>query len=221
MHPETHEFTPGSVILSMRYLLHHRLGADLFPRKAAHVLPASDCPDLEPAARALIHQLHPWRSTESLLIGRERIPLAENFAIEAAFYAWLARVIALLLDAGESLQIPGEDDARITRAVEEILTHPMRTPFSEKALAQKCGLAVSHLNRLYKQTRGITPFQEYDQHRLQLARHALSETALPAKEIAYELGFNTPAHFSNWFRSKENRSPRSFRQVSDGRKTGS
>lgn len=219
LHPETHAFKPGSVILSMRYMLNHRLGENLLSRKRAHIFSTKDCPELEPAARRLIDLLHPWRSTESLLIGRERIPLAENFAIEAAFYAWLSQVIALLLHAGETLHVPGEDDTRMTRAVGEILTHPMRTPFSESALAKTCGLSVSQRNRLYKQTRGITPFQEYDRHRLTLARHALAETELPIKEIAYELGFNTPAHFSNWFRGKENHSPRLFRRVSDGRKS--
>ncbi len=211
--PETQIFTPGSRILSLRYQLRHRLGTNLLAHQTAHIFKGADTPALETAARTLIHRLHPWRSTQTLLIGRERIPLSENFAIESAFYAWLAESLALLLNAGEPLHVPGENDPRIARAVEEILTHPMQSPFSEAELARTCGLAVSHLNRLYKAARNRTPYQEYEERRLYLVRHALSETRLPAKEIAYELGFSSPAHFSNWVRRKTGRSPRTLRQA--------
>ncbi|MCC5843053.1 MAG: helix-turn-helix transcriptional regulator [Verrucomicrobia bacterium] len=210
---ETQEFSPESRILSLRYQLHHRLGGALIAHKHAHVFCDTECPDLETAARALIRLLQPWRSSQTLLIGRERIPLPENFAIESAFYAWLAGAVALLLNAGEPLHVPGEKDPRIARAVDEILTHPMQTPFSEARLARHCGIAVSHLNRLYKAARGKTPYQEYEERRLYLARHALRESALPMKEIAYELGFSSPAHFSNWVRSKTGTSPRALRHA--------
>jgi AraC-like DNA-binding protein len=216
---ETHEFSPESRILSLRYQLHHRLGGALIAPNQAHVFKGVDCPELETAARTLIRRLQPWRSSQTLLIGRERIPLSDNFAIESAFYAWLACAVSLLLTAGEPLHVPGEKDPRIARAVDEILTHPMQTPFSEAGLARDCGLAISHLNRLYKIARGKTPYQEYEERRLYLARHALGETALPVKEIAYELGFSSPAHFSNWVRGKTGTSPRSLRQASGLRVT--
>lgn len=209
---ETQEFSPESRILSLRYQLHHRLGGALIAHNHAHVFPGAECPGLETAARELIRLLRPWRSSQTLLIGRERIPLPENFAIEAAFHSWLSGALRLLLDAGEPLNVPGEKDPRITRAVEEILTHPMQSPFSETGLARQCGIAVSHLNRLYKAARNKTPYQEYEERRIHLALHALCETALPIKEIAYELGFSSPAHFSNWVRGKTGASPRGLRQ---------
>lgn len=209
---ETHEFAPESSLISIRYLLRHRLGGGLFSGRRAYVVAGAECPELETAARMLIRRLYPWRTTQSLLIGRERIPLAENFAIESAFYEWLSGAVGQLLRAGETLSGLREIDSRVARAALEILDHPIREPFSEAVLAEKCGLAPSHLNRLFKLARGRTPFQEYEARRLELARHALGETLMPIKEIAYELGFNSPAHFSNWVRHKTGQSPRNCRR---------
>ena len=56
--------------------------------------------------------------------------------------------------------------------------------------------------------------QMHVHRRLELARHMLRETRLPLKEIAFELGFSSPAHFSNWFRGRLQTTPTAFRNQS-------
>jgi len=63
----------------------------------------------------------------------------------------------------------------------------------------------------HKRDPGLPPFAAYDRHRLELARDALRDSAMSVKEIAFELGFNSPPHFSNWFPRRQGCAPRAFR----------
>ncbi|UWQ80152.1 helix-turn-helix domain-containing protein [Leisingera sp. S132] len=86
----------------------------------------------------------------------------------------------------------------------------LRRPLAEYAGA----LAVSptHLNRVAQQATGQAASALVNARVLREARRLLIYTNLTAAQIAYELGFNDPSHFSRVFAKGTGMPPRKFRQ---------
>jgi transcriptional regulator GlxA family with amidase domain len=92
-----------------------------------------------------------------------------------------------------------------------------------RKLAQRAGVSVRQLERLFADHLGSTIQARYLRMRLDRARILLRQTTLPVVEVAAETGFVTPSHFSRTYRSVFGRSPRQDRQGMDapprGRRT--
>ena len=204
-------FTAGSRVISLRFHLRLRGGKPLFVRSRDLVLEGRRCARLEDTARALVAELERVDEPGTMLVARERFRLMNNFRIEAAFMSWLGAYVEAMELAGETAEMATERDVRVTKALVLIEDHRMRDKFSEAELARSCGLSVNQLGRLFRRERGMSPFQYYETRRLELARHALAESALPVKEIGFELGFSSPPHFSNWFAQHTKTGPRDYR----------
>lgn len=204
-------FEPGTRVLSLRFHLLFRGGKPLFERARDRVLSGARAKSLAEVARRLVAEYERMDAPGTLFVARERLTLVYNFRIEAAFMAWLGAYVEALLAEGEPVTAPTERDGRVARALQIIEDHRMREKFSETELARSCGLSVNQLGRLFRAEQGMSPFQYYESRRLELARHALAESALPVKEVAFELGFSSPPHFSNWFSERTGKSPRDWR----------
>jgi AraC-like DNA-binding protein len=204
-------FESGTRIFSIRFRFLYRGGGKIFPHGKPLPFGTETDPDLRRVADDLVDTLSPWQSAETLLIGRERMPLDVNLKVEGAFLNWLAAYTRMMPGLGVQMREPKARDERVNRAVGLIDAHPMREPFDEGALSVACGLSTSQLRRLFQKEVGTSPFAYYDRRRSELARHALRETSMPIKEMAYELGFSSSAHFSNWFKTRSGESPREFR----------
>lgn len=204
-------FEPGSRVLSLRFQLLFRGGKPLFERAKDRVLAGTRAQALAVVARRLVTEFERVETPGTMFVARERLKLVDNFRIEAAFMAWLGAYADAMLAAGEPVAVLGERDARVAKALELIEDHRMREKFSETELARRCGLSVNQLGRLFRAEQGVSPFQYYESRRLELAQHSLAESSLPVKELAFELGFSSPPHFSNWFSERTKRSPRAWR----------
>jgi AraC-like DNA-binding protein len=207
----TQHFSPRARVISIRFELNWLGGENVFLREHSRVLRKQDHPELEPAARSITTLLQAWGEDGSLLVGRNRIPLADNYEIEAAFYRWLAAYLRAMEAHGARMRHPQVYDERVSIAIRAIEHHPMEEKFNLGELARECALSVNQLGRLFKKQTGFTPFGYYENRRLDLARHALTATAMPVKKIAYNLGFASSPHFSNWFTDRHRQSPRAFR----------
>ncbi|GHC13429.1 hypothetical protein GCM10007047_33500 [Cerasicoccus arenae] len=206
-------FEDGSAVISIRFHLRLRGGKLLYAPARDIVLDVSEHPGLTSSAKALVEANIRVNSTGTLWTSRMKIPLVENFRIESAFMNWLAEYVAALEWAGERPVDSGERDERVVSALAYIEEHRMRDKFTEADLARHCGLSINQLARVFQRETGLSPFQYYESLRLEFAKHAISETELPMKEIAFELGFSSAAHFSNWFTRKVRHSPRAYRLI--------
>lgn len=204
-------FTRGTRLMSLRFHLRLRGGKPLFLRRRDIVIEGAAAGPLTVAAQALVAEFERVGSPGSLYVARSRLSLVDNFRIEAAFMRWLASYVAAMETAGEKAEAVDERDTRVTKALVLIEEHRMREKFSEAELAKRCGLGVNQLGRLFRKEQGCSPFQYYEARRLELARHALRDSSLPVKEVAFELGFSSPPHFSNWFTERAGVSPREWR----------
>ena len=67
-------------------------------------------------------------------------------------------------------------------------------------MAIKAGYSPNYIQRIFKQTTGITPKSYLLQLRMDAAKRFLSEKHYSIKEVAQLCGFNCPHYFSNTFR---------------------
>jgi AraC family transcriptional regulator, arabinose operon regulatory protein len=103
-------------------------------------------------------------------------------------------------------------DGRVQRVAEHLSDHFART-VTLAELAQVARLSASHLEELFKEQIGLTPFAFLESCRMRHALHLLERTSKPVSEIAREVGFEDPLYFSKRFHLRMGRSPRQMRQT--------
>lgn len=86
----------------------------------------------------------------------------------------------------------------------------LRRPLS--AYARELAISPTHLNRIAHQSTGQAASQLINDRMLREARRMLIYTNLTAAQIAYDLGFSDPAHFSRVFAKGTGTPPKLFRQ---------
>jgi AraC family transcriptional activator of pobA len=84
----------------------------------------------------------------------------------------------------------------------------LRTP---KDYADRLAVHVNHLNKVLKEATGNTTTQIISQRIIQEAKILLKQTQWTVAEIAYTLGFDDLAHFSNYFKKQTTFTPLAFR----------
>ena len=84
---------------------------------------------------------------------------------------------------------------------------------SAEAFAGQLAVHVNHLNRALKEVTGKTTTQLIAGRLAQEAYALLKHTSWPVAEIGYCLGFEEPAHFSNFFRKHTSVAPTTVRAV--------
>ena len=79
-------------------------------------------------------------------------------------------------------------------------------------LAGKLGLGRSQFYRKIKALTNYSPVELMRRLRLKQARHLLTTTEKNISEIAYEVGFSSPAYFSKCYREAFNETPTELRE---------
>jgi AraC-like DNA-binding protein len=110
-----------------------------------------------------------------------------------------ARITSLFIELLER-QFPIENTTQILL---------LKTP---KEYATTLGIHVNHLNKVLKETTGKTTSQIIAGRIHQEAKVLLRQTRWNVSEIAYALGFEEVAHFSNFFKKRSKQSPLVFRE---------
>jgi AraC family transcriptional regulator, transcriptional activator of pobA len=80
-----------------------------------------------------------------------------------------------------------------------------------KDYADRLAVHVNHLNKVLKEVTGQTTTGIISKRIVQEAKILLKQTDWSVSEIAYTLGFDDPAHFSNFFKKQASFSPVAFR----------
>jgi len=82
---------------------------------------------------------------------------------------------------------------------------------SAKEFADRLAVHVNHLNKVLKENTGKTTTDIISSRVVQEAKILLKQTNWNISEIAYSLGFEQVAHFSNFFRKQTTLAPLTFR----------
>lgn len=80
-----------------------------------------------------------------------------------------------------------------------------------KDYAERLSIHVNHLNKVLKEVTGRTTTDIISKRMVMEAKILLKQTDWNIAEIAYALGFDDPAHFSNFFKKQTALTPLSFR----------
>jgi AraC family transcriptional regulator len=83
------------------------------------------------------------------------------------------------------------------------------------SMASAACLSKYHFLRLFKQAYGLSPYQYWQNLRLEKGEHLLRHTRLPVNQIALDLGFENAASFSRLFRQRKNLYPSQFRAAAN------
>lgn len=140
-------------------------------------------------------------------------------------YDLLRNYLLELIHYGQKLQPDTEmytsntSSSRITSLFIELLerqfpiTAPNHKPGlrTAKEYAQRLSIHVNHLNKMLKDETGKTTTDLIKGRLLQEAKILLKQTDWNISEIAYSLGFEEIAHFSNFFKKQTSLSPLHFR----------
>jgi AraC family transcriptional activator of pobA len=89
--------------------------------------------------------------------------------------------------------------------------HQKLTLRTAKDYADRLSIHVNHLNKVLKENTGKTTTAIITNRITQEAKILLKQTNWNISEIAYCLGFEEVAHFSNFFRKQTTFSPATFR----------
>jgi AraC family transcriptional regulator, regulatory protein of adaptative response / DNA-3-methyladenine glycosylase II len=84
-------------------------------------------------------------------------------------------------------------------------------------LAAEFGVSSRQLRRVVKSELGVTPTELAQTQRLLLAKHLLTDTALPAIEVAFASGFSSVRQFNALFRERYGLSPTALRRSQSSR----
>ena len=98
------------------------------------------------------------------------------------------------------------------RRVMELLREHLDGSVSLTALAQECGLSVSHFARSFRRAFGRSAHQYLIQRRVERAKVLLSNSLNPLSEVALEAGFSDQASFSRTFKAIAGASPLQWRR---------
>lgn len=79
--------------------------------------------------------------------------------------------------------------------------------------ADKLCLSASYLGDLLKKETGISALKHIQQKMLDVAKERVFDTSKSISEIAYELGFQYPQHFSRWFKKMVGCTPNEYRNT--------
>lgn len=93
-----------------------------------------------------------------------------------------------------------------------LMKENLETPISLNELAESVGYSSSHLNKLFSQKTSYSLMEYYNQLRIQRACTYLQFTDIKIKEIAYNLGYYDPYHFSKAFQREMEISPKEYRK---------
>ena len=107
---------------------------------------------------------------------------------------------------------PRSQDTIFAETLNEAIRQHMSNPnLKMDDLGDTVGLSRVQLYRKVKAITGLTPVELLRQMRLQQGYVLLATTNKTVQEIAYEVGFGTPAYFSKCFRQQYGKYPMELR----------
>ena len=113
-----------------------------------------------------------------------------------------------LLDDPRSLLVE-----QIRIAVQQWVRMPVERPKLSDYLSRHLNKDYSTMSKLFSEVRGITIERFSILHRIEYVKELLCYSQLSTSEIAYRLGYSSPAHLSSQFKQVTGMTPKEFREL--------
>jgi AraC-like DNA-binding protein len=86
-----------------------------------------------------------------------------------------------------------------------------------ESLAQQLNMGYSNFRRIFKEYTGFSPAKYIQEVRMNKVKEAITHTANPIKQIAYEMGFENEDYFFTAFRRVTGLTPVQYRELTQGK----
>ncbi len=123
----------------------------------------------------------------------------------------LAELLLHVASIVQNTSIKANVRSYVQRAVDYIAAH-LCTDFRVGDIAEEVNIAPNYLQRIFKQTMGVTLVEYINQQRIERSKWLLMYTDDTIVDVAIASGFNSRQHFFRVFNSMMNMSPQQFRQ---------
>ncbi len=146
--------------------------------------------------------------TLDLMLELIRARLGYPLALEVAklfIYEQAARV-----EQAPALTLARPAEPHLARAMAAMEAH-LDEPRPVSRIARDAGISARHLQSLFRDHLGVSPYDHYQALRLNRARRLLIETRTPVLEIAEQTGFTSAASFTRAYRRRHGETPRETR----------
>lgn len=87
-----------------------------------------------------------------------------------------------------------------------------------KDVAEELNMSYSGFRKLFKEYTGFAPSQYIQELKIQKSKELLTNTSLPIKEIAFQMGFENQEYFFTAFKKKNKTTPYEYRKFTQGEK---
>lgn len=107
------------------------------------------------------------------------------------------------------------NDSNAIRKIDEaraIVKREIESGLSPREIADRLAVGYSWFRKMFRQYAGVSPAQYLAEVRFLRAKELLDATDLTVAEIAYRLRFESPGHFSTFFRTRAGIPPRQYRR---------
>jgi AraC-like DNA-binding protein len=152
----------------------------------------------------------PVEEIADLFEGLQRDAASEHAVVGALCAGWL-RLILLKIRERSLPARQGEAGAFETFRRARVLFEKNALHWrSAGQAADACGLAQETLNRLFRRFAHTTPYQFLVRRKMSRAAELLLDAGLRVKDVAAELGFADPAHFTRTFKRLYGVAPENF-----------
>lgn len=98
----------------------------------------------------------------------------------------------------------------------KIAIHENISTIKPEELAKMTFMSYSRFRKIFKDYTGFAPSQYIQEVRLTMAKEMLTNTMMPIKEIAFELGYENKDYFFTVFRKATGMTPAGYRRLTQG-----
>lgn len=127
----------------------------------------------------------------------------------------LPHLLATFRESVYKQAVPDDVPDAVSASIDFMKQH-LHQALSLQQLADLAGLSASHYSALFRSRTQSSPVNFFSFLRMQQACRLLENTTLRVKEIAAQLGFDDPYHFSRTFHQFIGHSPRAYRTMEKG-----
>ena len=192
----------------------------LVPTKSGMII--DDLPIFQPGSYPVFQISEEEAAEIDAIFRKMEKELSSDYAYK---YDLLRNYLIELIHYGQKLQPATQlhptrnASARVSSLFAELLERqfPIESPRQQLTLrtandyAQRLSVHVNHLNKILKENTGKTTTAIISSRVIQEAKILLKQTNWNISEIAYSLGFEEVAHFSNFFKKQTSLTPVAFR----------
>lgn len=135
----------------------------------------------------------------------------DHRVIQAVWGAEFVLSLLLTLTRSREAGASADDSGGLVHRVQEFVANNLDRNINGKHIADTLHVSREHLSRVFRKRTGTTLHAYILQRKMDYASHLLKHSDFNSKEIANQLGYESPAHFARTFRRVKAITPGRFK----------